>query len=352
MPLSTQPPGLIDPPVVPEAEAPQFLFPGPGSAERQRKGWSLLLSFGLQILGMAGLLWLARFLPTPPRFLYPISQRRWTVVRLEAPLVLPPPLLRLPHRKVTPPRSHRILTHGLPVVTPRTSPEPRAQVSLPVATPALHAGPSQPVELHHPLEAAPPAVKPALQMDPPPIRVGRFGDPRGVVAAATSDAAHAPRVGSFDSGDSLRAAVAPPSRARTGAFASLDSPASPGVNARQEKIRIHGFDAAPAAGSLQAPPSVHVLVTPSQRPPVILFHPVPVYTALAQKNHIEGEVVLQAVLQRDGSVRILRVIHGLGYGLDQSARDAAQKVRFRPALRDGQPVDWTVLLHITFRLAY
>jgi outer membrane biosynthesis protein TonB len=46
------------------------------------------------------------------------------------------------------------------------------------------------------------------------------------------------------------------------------------------------------------------------------------------------------------------VVQGLGYGLDQAARDAAHKLRFRPALRAGQPVDWTVLLHITFRMAY
>jgi TonB family protein len=45
------------------------------------------------------------------------------------------------------------------------------------------------------------------------------------------------------------------------------------------------------------------------------------------------------------------VVHGLGHGLDEEARRVAQQIRFRPATRDGQPVDLTTNITITFQLA-
>jgi hypothetical protein len=49
---------------------------------------------------------------------------------------------------------------------------------------------------------------------------------------------------------------------------------------------------------------------------------------------------------------VLRVIQGLGYGLDEAAVAAAQQIRFRAAIEDGQPVDSTAVVHIRFELAY
>jgi TonB family protein len=45
------------------------------------------------------------------------------------------------------------------------------------------------------------------------------------------------------------------------------------------------------------------------------------------------------------------VVHGLGHGLDEEARRVAQQIRFRPATRDGRPVDTTTTITITFQLA-
>jgi len=45
------------------------------------------------------------------------------------------------------------------------------------------------------------------------------------------------------------------------------------------------------------------------------------------------------------------VVHGLGHGLDESAIRAAQKIQFKPALKDGQPTDFPAVLHIMFQLA-
>jgi len=45
-------------------------------------------------------------------------------------------------------------------------------------------------------------------------------------------------------------------------------------------------------------------------------------------------------------------VRGLGHGLDESALRAAQQIKFKPAQRDGRPVDSSATVHILFQLAY
>ena len=52
-----------------------------------------------------------------------------------------------------------------------------------------------------------------------------------------------------------------------------------------------------------------------------------------------------------GEIQILRVVRGLGHGLDENAAQAARTIRFLPARRDGRPVDSTATVHIIFQLA-
>jgi hypothetical protein len=42
----------------------------------------------------------------------------------------------------------------------------------------------------------------------------------------------------------------------------------------------------------------------------------------------------------------------MGHGLDEAATVAAAKIRFKPALRNGSPVDSTAVVHVVFQLAY
>jgi TonB family protein len=58
------------------------------------------------------------------------------------------------------------------------------------------------------------------------------------------------------------------------------------------------------------------------------------------------------VFPANGPVRVLRVMHGLGHGLDQSAIRAAEQIRFKPKQVNGQAVDTTATLAIVFQLAY
>jgi protein TonB len=74
------------------------------------------------------------------------------------------------------------------------------------------------------------------------------------------------------------------------------------------------------------------------------------YTEDARRRGITGEVLLEIVVRRDGTVGDVRVLQGLGHGLDQQAIDAVREWRFAPARRLGSPVDVLVEVAVEFRL--
>jgi len=84
----------------------------------------------------------------------------------------------------------------------------------------------------------------------------------------------------------------------------------------------------------------------------ILDKPRPEYTAEGRSLRLEGDVVLDMVFLADGVVQVNKVLSGLGHGLDEAAVRAAQQIKFKPAKRDGQPVDFPARVRIEFRLAY
>ena len=84
----------------------------------------------------------------------------------------------------------------------------------------------------------------------------------------------------------------------------------------------------------------------------ILDKPRPQYTAEGRNLRLEGDVVLDMVFQADGTVQVNGVISGLGHGLDQAAMRAAPQIKFKPAKRDGQPINFPARVRIEFRLAY
>lgn len=87
-------------------------------------------------------------------------------------------------------------------------------------------------------------------------------------------------------------------------------------------------------------------------PAEILSKPRPAYTEEARRLGIEGEVLLEVLLRASGEARVLRMLQGLGHGLDENAIAAARAIHFRPARRDGLDVDSSAVVHIVFRLAY
>jgi TonB family protein len=84
----------------------------------------------------------------------------------------------------------------------------------------------------------------------------------------------------------------------------------------------------------------------------ITYKPNPVYTDEARAMRLEGEVLLEVQFGANGQLHVNRVVRGLGHGLDEAAVTAANKMRFKAALRSGQPVDSTAVVHVVFALAY
>jgi TonB family protein len=84
----------------------------------------------------------------------------------------------------------------------------------------------------------------------------------------------------------------------------------------------------------------------------ILDKPRPEYTAEGRSLKLEGDVVIDLVFLADGTVQVNRVLSGIGHGLDECATHAAKQIKFKPAKRDGQAVDFPARVRIEFRLAY
>src|SRR5262245_9694084 len=84
--------------------------------------------------------------------------------------------------------------------------------------------------------------------------------------------------------------------------------------------------------------------------PTILSRVEPQYSEEARKARYQGTVVLEAIVRRDGTVDILRVVRSLGFGLDENAIRALKQWRFRPGMMNGQPVDISLNIEVNFNL--
>ncbi|HET7150832.1 MAG TPA: TonB family protein, partial [Candidatus Acidoferrum sp.] len=83
----------------------------------------------------------------------------------------------------------------------------------------------------------------------------------------------------------------------------------------------------------------------------ILSEPNPAYSREGRILKLEGDVVLDVVFLASGQLQVTRVVSGLGHGLDDAAIEAAKQIRFHPAKRNGQPIDFPARVRIEFRLA-
>jgi TonB family protein len=83
---------------------------------------------------------------------------------------------------------------------------------------------------------------------------------------------------------------------------------------------------------------------------VPLNAPQPRYTEEARKNKIQGVVIAKVLVGADGSVKQVRITRGLPDGLNEKAIQAAQQMRFRPAMKGGQPVPFWQTLQVTFKI--
>jgi TonB family protein len=187
------------------------------------------------------------------------------------------------------------------------------------------------------------------------VQTGGFGDPNGLKGQG-KDNAHltAAKLGSFDlpegQGNGNGAGGA---RGIKGTIAS----AGFGNGIAQGDNRNRGGSVQTAGFGAQELSHGGAKVAQADSGPAatlveIISKPRPVYTQEARQLKLEGEVLLEVLFGANAQVHVNRVVRGLGHGLDEAAMTAAAQMRFKPALRNGSPVDSTAIVHVVFQLAY
>jgi TonB family protein len=365
--------------------APQFRVLEPSPEERRRRrvsfgvSWLLQVPLALLILG---------FVAAPPKYREPEGGKS-VEVTLVAPTATPvlrqSKLFHLP----APRPANRIVE--------RTTPSPK--LILPREAHVVPPKPAQTtVSLPHPPRVALPRTadfKPILPKWKPRTHVGAFNSSHAISTVKWKSQTH---VGGFS--HAAATVKLPVSRVQTGGFGdpkgisgeaktagnvallgSFDRPEGPGsgngaggVNGARGLVSGAGFGngvastatgsdsrasgEAHSAGFTDAQSLTQAVPRPKSQQDVTAFVPVeitskpdPVYTDEARRLHIQGEVILRVDFTASGQVRVLGIERRLGHGLDQAAANAAQEIEFKPARRNGRPVDTQATLHILFRLA-
>ena len=160
--------------------------------------------------------------------------------------------------------------------------------------------------------------------------------------------------------------VAAANKVQTGGFGDRNGIAGPGNPNRAANINQAGSPLLPGGpgngngsggangmrGTVAEAPNRQALGKGGGNTPVsILDRPHPVYSEEGRTLRIEGDVILDVVFLASGQLQVNSVVSGLGHGLDQAAVQAAKQIHFKPATRDGHPVDFPARVRISFRVA-
>jgi TonB family protein len=226
-----------------------------------------------------------------------------------------------------------------PAITPPVQTGVFASNSLSKSNPALPVPQAQHTGFDRAAIQAPVVPQPGAAAAPAGFDAASPNSPPAAAAAV-----HTGAFGQATGGDPRAAKMLAANLGRTGfdVHPTVARPAAP-----DPMIRHSGFDESKV---VSAPVKVEAPAAPAIRPVEILDKPKPAYTAEARQRKIEGTVLLDVVFTATGEVRVLRVMRGLGYGLDENAMDAARRIRYTPATQAGSPVDQRVTLHVVFEI--
>jgi TonB family protein len=326
--------------------------------------WSdLFLSYGAQAVIVAIFVWVPvlhpEILEGPAKDYHAIELVPTPVpVNLARQRQLPKPVLVA---KLDPPPAVLRLPAPQPQPKPKVedTPAPEVQIAnkkldpLPLSTTPLV--PKQIVRINtfSTGSSAPQTISRAPQQ----VQTGGFGDPNGIPAKSIQTrAVNIAQAGGFDmpagpgSGNGTGGANGTRGVVASAGFGNGVAVSDAHASSRGA-VRSAGFGDAdvPAPPTVQSRPAAQAAekIVPAE----ILSKPLPIYTAEARAQRVEGEVLLEAVFEATGRIHVLKIVRGLGHGLDDAAVHAAEQIRFKPALKDGQPSDSTVVLHIIFQLA-
>ena len=200
--------------------------------------------------------------------------------------------------------------------------------------------------------------KPTVNASVEKVQTGGFGDPNGLPGTGKQGAKlYAAALGSFDmpagpgQGNGSGGAKGIKGTVASADFGNGVATGGKGDGrSNGQGVATGGFGSQQVVhqGPKIATPDAGAATTPVE----ITFKPNPVYTDEARSLKLEGEVLLEVSFSAAGTLHVNRVVKGLGHGLDEAAMAAANKMRFKPALRNGQPVDSTAIVHVVFQMAY
>ena len=217
--------------------------------------------------------------------------------------------------------------------------------------------------LIHTGEFAGSSVTPTVNAPIEKVQTGGFGDPNGLKPSANSKPNGkliASTAGSFDmpvgpgQGNGSGGAKGIKGTVASADFGNGVATAGQGDGRRSGRgsagVQSSGF------GSQQIAQNTPHIQREDSGPPTtsveITYKPNPAYTDEARNLKLEGEVLLEVEFLASGQLHVNRVVRGLGHGLDETAVAAANKMRFKPAMRNGQAMDSTAIVHVVFQLAY
>jgi TonB family protein len=298
--------------------------------------------------------------------IFPVEQPKPYIPPAPKVKVIPPPPKVEP--KITPPK-------------PRPEIEPPKVAEIKVPTPEMPKVPAAPPKAVAPppqpkvglFKSSTPTVV-ANNTVAPSVKTGGFGDPVGVTPnpnatkpaniAAVGSFAGTPGIGAPGAGAARQGSV------KGVAFGSGVANGVPGGKDVHGTVASAGFSNGVVGGTGkpggqgtvaqagfagtgfgQATPSAPKVQQVVATPIVVISKPKAEYTSEAKQLRIEGDVTLQVRFTASGQVEVLRVINGLGHGLDERARVVAEGIRFKPATKDGHAIDEVTIIHVTFQLA-
>jgi protein TonB len=124
--------------------------------------------------------------------------------------------------------------------------------------------------------------------------------------------------------------------------------------AEQDRVAQEAAAQAATAAAKPAAPAVQLgdLVqpgTPGASPPALVSRPQPSYPPLAKQMRIEGDVIVEVLVDENGAVTNSRIAKSVPQ-LDSSAMAAARSAKFRPATKDGVRVKMWFRLNFPFRM--
>ena len=278
---------------------------------------------------------------------------------------LPPPVSMNARRFLVPPPPPAVPSPSRPVLKELAIPPPQLVAPLPAPVLPAAATPAPPAVRTNVFAAAPAAPLPPVSVPQRPQHAG-FDQTAASLTLPATPAGNPVAASGFEQTVTSRS-VAMTASVETGAFGQAAFSPAGAPRGRPGRVVSTGLDQPRVAVAALPPPqgvrkggfdemqpssapavSRSVVASARVSPVEVLEKPRPAYTQEARSRRIKGTVLLDVVFAASGQVRVVGVLRGLGYGLDEAAAEAARKIRFKPATEAGAPVDQRATLHVVF----